>query len=483
MEREVDNERLNAKLNLLQSLDQDYTKYIHNNKATEKEKVTHKNSVSDDPIGAPQHVDSPYFTNEDRRTHSNAAKINGASHIDSPYFTNEDRRTRGNSNSASHVDAASPYFTNEDRRTHGNAVGNDHSDAVEGWSAEEIPATENEWHDDSGAADVFDHSNQGEWSAEEYDDAPAYDKIEYDPHVNEIMEGQWTEIGDNGVAVHPDATEWQAEEIEIDNDHVAEHTNDFVEGQWMEIGSEDATHADAAEWQAEEIEVEDNYEPLHTNIVENQWTDEIQTPAHANEWQSDEPQGHANAVVENQWTEIGGEDEEPAHADSAEQWQAEEIQVDNDATWHSEGEAQAHSNDGSAWQSSDADKHDDVAEWQSEVVDEHGNVAESSWTETGVNEQSHQDATEWQAEVVEDSAEHSDSIVENQWTEIGSDSEEEQAVHDDAAAWQTEEIEPETEASHVDASWHEDSPIFGGGPQSSHVDGGVPILSAEQFIS
>ncbi|KAI8636689.1 hypothetical protein BD408DRAFT_437664 [Parasitella parasitica] len=76
----------------IESLDQDHKKFIHKNKETETEAVTHKNDLaSDDNNGS-----NSWFTNEDKSTHNNAAEKTWHSDDTNPYFTNDDQSTHRN---------------------------------------------------------------------------------------------------------------------------------------------------------------------------------------------------------------------------------------------------------------------------------------------------------------------------------------------------------------------------------------------------
>ncbi|KAG0985974.1 hypothetical protein G6F29_003606 [Rhizopus arrhizus] len=297
----------------INSMDLEYEKYIHKNKETETEAVTHKNDAN------------PYFTNEDRTvSHANEASIPA----DRKWHSNDDN----------------PYFTNTDLRT------NIHTNAAE-WVEE--PEHANSWESSDPYVEPVTHANDAEWVNENghinsWESSDPY--VEPISHSNdaEWVEGNnthgnegWTsEHVDMEYPTHANDAEWEADNTEGHND--SEWTSEHVEMEYP-------THANEAEWE------EDNTEGHN----DSEWTSEhvdMEYPTHANEaeWEEDNTEGHNDS----EWTSEHVDMEYPTHANDAEWegdnthgnegWTSEHADVEtpihlNSAEWTEDGK---HTNDG-----------------------------------------------------------------------------------------------------------------------------------------
>ncbi|KAG1160039.1 hypothetical protein G6F37_004346 [Rhizopus arrhizus] len=317
----------------INSMDLEYEKYIHKNKETETEAVTHKNDAN------------PYFTNEDRTvSHANEASIPADrkwhSNDDNPYFTNTDLRTDIHTNDAEWVEepqhansweSSDPYV---EPVTHANDAewvdGDGHTNSWESSDPYVEPVThanEAEWEEDNT------HGNEG-WTSEHVD-------MEYPTHANDA--------------------EWEGDNTEEHND--SEWTSEHVDMEYP-------THANDAEWEGDNTEHNDS-----------EWTSEhvdMEYPTHANdaEWEGD------NTHDNEGWTSEHVDMEYPTHANVAE-WEGDNTEH-NDSEWTSEHvdmEYPTHAND-AEWE---GDNTHDNEGWTSEHVDvetpTHSNSAE--WTEDG----------------------------------------------------------------------------------------------------
>ncbi|KAG1103348.1 hypothetical protein G6F39_001967 [Rhizopus arrhizus] len=255
----------------INSMDLEYEKYIHKNKETETEAVTHKNDAN------------PYFTNEDRTvSHANEASIPA----DRKWHSNDDN----------------PYFTNTDLRT------NIHTNAAE-WVEE--PEHANSWESSDPYVEPVTHANDAEWVNENghinsWESSDPY--VEPISHSNdaEWVEGNnthgnegWTsEHVDMEYPTHANEAEWEEDNTEGHND--SEWTSEHVDMEYP-------THANEAEWE------EDNTEGHN----DSEWTSEhvdMEYPTHANdaEWEGDNTHGNEG------WTSEHADVETPIHLNSAE---------------------------------------------------------------------------------------------------------------------------------------------------------------------
>ncbi|ORE13333.1 hypothetical protein BCV71DRAFT_258659 [Rhizopus microsporus] len=248
----------------IDSLDQDYKKYIHKNKETETEAVTHKNDAD------------PYFTNEDLSTHENAADYKQWHSNDAnPYFTNTDLRTNHNNGEWEeeeeenhvnykqwHSDDANPYFTNTDLRTNHNngeweEVNDEHDNEAtpsNGWSStdpyQEPPSHDNlaeweeegnehtnEWQSDDPIVHSPSHDNYAEWVEEDNTHNNSWEST--DPYVEPSShdnDAEWIEENDG----HTNG--WQSEDAYVES---SSHDND---AEWVE---EDNNHNNG--WESEDL--------------------------------------------------------------------------------------------------------------------------------------------------------------------------------------------------------------------------------------
>ncbi|KAG1166366.1 hypothetical protein G6F36_012970 [Rhizopus arrhizus] len=308
----------------INSMDLEYEKYIHKNKETETEAVTHKNDAN------------PYFTNEDsipadRKWHSND---------DNPYFTNTDLRTNIHTNDAEWVEE--PEHANSWESSDPYVEPVTHANAAE-WVEE--PEHANSWESSDPYVEPVTHANDAEW-------------VDGDGHTN-----SW-ESSDPYVepVSHSNDAEW----IEENNTHGNEGwTSEHIDMEYP-------THANDAEWEADNTEGHNDSE----------WTSEhvdMEYPTHANdaEWEGD------NTHDNEGWTSEHVDMEYPTHANDAE-WESDNTEGHNDSEWTSEHvdmEYPTHAND-AEWE---GDNTHDNEGWTSEHADVetpiHSNSAE--WTEDG----------------------------------------------------------------------------------------------------
>ncbi|KAG1118625.1 hypothetical protein G6F40_002059 [Rhizopus arrhizus] len=342
----------------INSMDLEYEKYIHKNKETETEAVTHKNDAN------------PYFTNEDsipadRKWHSND---------DNPYFTNTDLRTNIHTNDAEWVEE--PEHANSWESSDPYVEPVTHANAAE-WVEE--PEHANSWESSDPYVEPVTHANDAEW-------------VDGDGHTN-----SW-ESSDPYVepVSHSNDAEW-VEEGKGQHNNSWESSDPYVEP---------VTHANAAEWveepeHANSWESSDPYVEPVTHANDAEWVD---GDGHTNSWESSdpyvEPVSHSNDaewIEENNthgnegWTSEHIDMEYPTHANDAE-WEADNTEGHNDnnteghndSEWTSEHvdmEYPTHAND-AEWE---GDNTHDNEGWTSEHADVetpiHSNSAE--WTEDG----------------------------------------------------------------------------------------------------
>ncbi|KAG0819928.1 hypothetical protein G6F16_003394 [Rhizopus arrhizus] len=286
----------------INSMDLEYEKYIHKNKETETEAVTHKNDAN------------PYFTNEDsipadRKWHSND---------DNPYFTNTDLRTNIHTNDAEWVEepehansweSSDPYV---EPVTHANDA-----EWVDG------DGHTNSWESSDPYVEPVSHSNDAEWIEEN------------NTHGNE---GWTSEHIDMEYPTHANDAEWEADNTEGHND--SEWTSEHVDMEYP-------THANDAEWEGDNTHDNEGWTSEHVDM---------EYPTHANdaEWESDNTEGHNDS----EWTSEHVDMEYPTHANDAEWegdnthdnegWTSEHADVEtpihsNSAEWTEDGK---HTNDG-----------------------------------------------------------------------------------------------------------------------------------------
>ncbi|KAG0182649.1 hypothetical protein DFQ28_011174 [Apophysomyces sp. BC1034] len=177
------------------------------------------------------------------------------------------------------------YFTNEDQRNPAT-----HAD---GFSVEEHTDDDaKDWSDIS----VPDHSNDGEWQAQELDTVNFSeldeDDIEDDLHDND---GDWTSAQLND-------GEWHSNEISVDQDKsIAEHVNE-----WFDDILPD--HSNEGTWHADEVADDEG----HSNLALGNWVDD--EAGHSNlaqgNWIDDEA-GHSN-LAQGNWI-----DDEASHSNLA----------------------------------------------------------------------------------------------------------------------------------------------------------------------
>ncbi|KAI9490280.1 hypothetical protein BDB00DRAFT_560627 [Zychaea mexicana] len=419
----------------IKSLDMDYRPYINNNKDTESDVVTHKNSVEDDTPTAAASTNDEYFTNEDHRTHVDAhlneelgqlTSDNGNEHADSPFFQGSGGAQTVNTDSSTTDDGE--------------------------WATDEMPAPVNQWVDESSKEKG--HENQGVWNEEmselngEHADSPFFQGSGGAQTVNQgssttaddgdwIVDempapvNQWVDESSD-VKDHSNEGAWIEEEVDPST-FAAAHANQDGEG-WSEVTSDnnyassDFDHSNVGTWIAQEID--DAPEPTTT------------TTPHVDD---SSPQGWVaeEDAHSNESTDI------PDHSNIG-QWQAEEIDSDNDHL----SSQYSHGNDKVA----------DENDWV-ESESTHPDVAASGWQE---DTSAHPDATGgWQ----EDTSAHPDA---NGWQEVSS------TTHPNVAAdgWQ-EESSITTHPDVAADGWQEEESAS----PAPHMDDNVLMYSAEELIN
>ncbi|KAG1520591.1 hypothetical protein G6F52_007522 [Rhizopus delemar] len=295
----------------INSMDLDYKKYIHKNKETETEAVTHKNDAN------------PYFTNEDRTvSHANEASIPADrkwhSNDDNPYFTNTDLRTNIHANDAEWVEepeehansweSSDPYVEPvthandaewvEEQDQHANSWESSdpyvepvsHSNDAE-WVEEGEGQHNNSWESSDPYVEPVTHANDAEWVEEQDQHANSWESS--DPYVEPVSHSNDAEWVEEGEGQHNNS--WESSDPYVEP---VSHSND---AEWVEGGDEHTnegwtsehvdmeypTHANDAEWNDDDVEEHDNSE----------WTSEhvdMEYPTHANDAEWEEDNSHDN---------------------------------------------------------------------------------------------------------------------------------------------------------------------------------------------
>ncbi|KAI8881090.1 hypothetical protein K501DRAFT_8835 [Backusella circina FSU 941] len=403
----------------INNLDQDYKKYIHKNKETEEEVVTHKNDASDpyftNEDHTNQHNNDAYFTNEDRTTtHANAAnpfftnEDHTNQHNNDAYFTNEDHTNQHNNDAyftnedrtTTHANAANPYFTNEDHTNHVNEVNTWHSNDY----------FTNEDRTASG------HANDAEWEEAEEEHSNSWNGD--GAHVNAPVanDNAWEEEGHQngwtGDGAHSNA---HVDEIQWEDD-------DSHENAWTGDGAHTNAHVDEIQWE----EAHDNASGWHVNEVDV----EVETPHENGVWVDD----HVNSLESN---------------DDA--WHTNEIDV--------EVETNDHSNDVPTWSDVTEDHNnaiDDDSEWHSNEIDieeEPETHNDATWVDDAHVNGLDSDDSEWHSNEIDVEDYHA-TDHNNGW--------EESVGHNDDGEWHSNEIDIEEEPeTHNDATWVDDAHVNG----------------------
>ncbi|KAG2226898.1 hypothetical protein INT45_010177 [Circinella minor] len=359
------------------------------------------------------------------------------------------------------------WFTNDDQRTHLNAHLNkeldelfstNHDNAAQ-WQAIEVDVESEPEHEDSGE-NLFDHTNAGTWTDEDFDpkhvDVEGFQAEEHndDAEVEYVMD--YSNVG-----------AWQEEQINPNDDASTEHENSgWVEdiqkfdhtnvGAWQEEqiadDQEEQGHTNAVEWQAEVIDVAGDHSGAqdHGNVASGGWVEEDASGA----------QGHGNIAS-------GG-------------W------VEEDASG-----AQGHGNVASGqWVEDDAQSHNDQDAWIAQEIDGDGVVSGQHNNEA--KEPAPPSDTEWHV---------NDVNIDSEWQDESS-ANANVADHTDAAPFIQAEIEALAEQSvHSDAAegWYEEESTHKNeSPSSGKVgtgrmppsidsthdnDGTIPVVPAEALIA
>ncbi|KAI9278497.1 hypothetical protein BDA99DRAFT_531247 [Phascolomyces articulosus] len=387
-------------------------------KKQEKEtdqKKDHKNDDSKDWSHALQQLDD--YVKEDDKKDEGEHK--------NKWFTNYDERTHLNDHLNQELDQ---LFSKSGKETQ-------HDDVTE-WLAVELDVEPEPKHEDT-AENMFDHTNDGTFSDEEYDPA------------------------------HVDAEGFQAEEH--DDDAKVEYVMDFT---------------NVGQWQEEQInpdDVEGSYE--HQN---GEWVEDIKKFDHTNVGQWEEQ-------------EVSYEEHTSGQHDNVVEWQAQEIEAHFDGDWHEnvasgdwieeQAQQEVHPNLASGeWFEDSPESHDDADAWITEEVDEHGASTQ------------HTDEVK-AAPLPSDTEFHSDEVAVGSDWEDESAVTEDIPDHTDAAPFIEEEIQALAQQSvHSDASegWYEEpthsddaSPSSGRvgtgrmpAVDSTHDnDGTIPVIPAEALIA
>ncbi|CAO3600051.1 unnamed protein product [Absidia cylindrospora] len=468
----------------IDSLDQEYTKYLENNKNSETKQVSHKNDAKPDltaPAAEASHAndwftnsdlrtkskmakrgESNYFTNDDRRVnHANDASISPPPSTSRPvwstnggFFTNDDQRSNVNSgvhNDAEWAeDAVAPveqaasrpvwstnggFFTNDDQRTNVNSgVHNDAEwaeDAVapveqtsgqDGvWHSDEV-ADIPEWNVDTNDTPLSNHQN-GPWETFEHGDEPSY--VASDAPVHHPNDIEWNVHDDSPLLDHTNFVHWDSEAIDAsvetaDDDN--DHVNAAPEGEWVD---DHFNAGEDLEWAQDSIEDLDDDDVTHGN---GEW----QTDEHANDdditddnnrWNlhEDATEWSSNAFDENEVASIPG-----THANDA------TPSEDVAPQWLSSEHANDDHEDDVTWSMNDG-----PAEWS---VDEDAHTNDASSISAGDNHDN--DATfisEWLT------SEHANDDLEDgiQWN-----------VNEDATEWNVNEAATEWNVNETPAKWN-----------------------------
>ncbi|KAI9320903.1 hypothetical protein BX666DRAFT_1912394 [Dichotomocladium elegans] len=395
------------------------------------EQVTTSNiqqtSSSSDETG--DHHDE-WFTNEDLRTHVDKSTDEDKDHSDaSEWFTNDDERTHLDKVTNEELDElvgdeqhsnVGEWFTNDDERTHLNKeflhelenlqeANISHDDGLDSWIAEEIEVPSGpEWHDDSPSSAIPNHSNIGEWIAEELDQQHTDAEGFYvEEHVDDSQPIDIVDYTAEGSFAAEDIDEQQAEA------YLPSH-----EDGWFSDDDKPFDHSNAGSFIAEEIEAENAVPSEHEDLTD--WiAEEIDDEAdHSNEtWTDnteellDEPESTEDAWIEESehnddtWT-----DESP-HLDEV-TWIAEEVDENGVSDHPNDAHVDVDDQNDPYWHVDE----EPFASWTDESVDaakvpDHTDESPITWEEVSVDEEEnsqdkHVDAVEqWIEETV-----HSDAV-------------------------------------------------------------------------
>ncbi|KAI8874756.1 hypothetical protein K501DRAFT_289653, partial [Backusella circina FSU 941] len=319
----------------IDGLDQDIDKFIHKNKETETQRVTHKNDA--DPsktngnswTGDGAHTNgvsqSTNWVSEDDQ-HSNksdwtgdGSHTNGASLKDT-YWVSDDEHTNGWTGDGDHVNAAvqDSEWVSEDQHSNGNSWNGDGShvnldDLKEESSEWQIDESDNEpaganhsngWTGDGSHVNLDDLKEESpNWEIVESDNEPAAATTPSPTHYD--FTNTWEDTSDhvNEPVTHSDFTNtW-----EDTSNHVNEPVthSDFT-NTWEDTSNhvnEPVTHSDFTNtW------VEASSGPTHSDATTNAWKD---TSSHANE-----PVTHSDFT--NTWEDTS--DKVKSHSDYTNTW-------------------------------------------------------------------------------------------------------------------------------------------------------------------
>ncbi|CAO3591601.1 unnamed protein product [Absidia cylindrospora] len=420
----------------IDGMDQDYTKYIDNNKASETKQVSHKNDAKVEESTAShanewftnsdlrskikngkrafkrsllKRAESNYFTNDDQRssTHANdaASEEKLASHpvwaTNGGFFTNDDQRTNVNSGSV-HNDAEwasddapssrpvwatnGGFFTNDDQRTNINS-GFVHNDAE--WASDDADASRPMWatnggfftNDDQRASVNSGAHNDAEWA----EDAAAVSEENQDGvwHMDEMADIPEWNVDDDAPAFagHEDNAIWESEEQTdepVSVEAPTHHPNDIewnVPNQQQEAPNH---HVNDIEWNADD----DTSAFDHTNLVH--WDSE----ADDIEDEKNDDAGHVNADVEGEWVDNDATSGHINDATNDLKWAQDSVEDDLEdeddtvAAGHGNGEWQTdeHVNDDDALDdnSNRWSLNEDTTEWSTNAFDENDTDLPSS---------------------------------------------------------------------------------------------------------
>ncbi|ORZ06610.1 hypothetical protein BCR42DRAFT_496190 [Absidia repens] len=383
----------------IDSLDQEYTKYLQNNKNSETKQVSHKNDAKPDLTAPPTEAShaNEWFTNSDLRTKSKIAKRG-----ESNYFTNDDRRSsHANDASISRPPATSRpvwatnggFFTNDDQRTNVNSGVHNDAEWAEDSAPVEQTASRPIWSTNGGFFTNDDQRtnvnsgvhNDAEWAE---DSAPVeqtasrpiwstnggfFTNDDQRTNVNSGVhnDAEWAEdsapveqTSEDGVWHSDEVADIPEWNVDSNDTPLAEHQNGpwetFEHGDEPSYVASDAPvhHPNDNEWNVH------NDSPLmdHTNFVH--WDSEA---IDASVESADDDNDHLNAAPEGEWVDDHFNDVEDL------EWAQDSIEDLEDDVTHGNGEWQTdeHANDddlpddSSRW-----NLHEDATEWSSNAFDE-----------------------------------------------------------------------------------------------------------------
>ncbi|ORY91257.1 hypothetical protein BCR43DRAFT_566792 [Syncephalastrum racemosum] len=388
-----------------------------------------KNAVQQSPADHQDAADK-YFTNNDQRTHPNAA------------FNAELDQLVDEDGDSGHENAQ--WFTNDEQRSH-----------VNGWNREELEEISSDvWHDNSANNEPLpDHTNASPINADELDAQEAeLEGVWEEPHVNSNEQ-------EGPVADYTNASHWDSADVTDDAEDES-HLNAGINA-WSELPD----HSNEGDWASQDVDDAD------TTHLDAQWfTNEDQRTQHADapmwhdndgEWFTNKDQrAHANDAPETSWEESSTAILD--HTDAG-AWSAEDIEDTPAKIWHDNSVVPDHSN-AAAWSAEETDTQS--AETEGVWTESHSNSNEQDGPVSDYSNENHWDSADIDVEV--ETSGHENAVVgewseiadhsnEGQWSSDDVDASEAAALpdHSDAAGWSAEELHDEP-----DRTWHDNSAVL-----------------------